>query len=85
MSLLSESGVNAKLVGFARIVEVLIEQLNLRLQVWFGRRRRGPAAWRQNIAAVLNYNRCRRLTSVHEAHRRYLYRLSVASHGYTYY
>src|ERR1700721_797637 len=57
----------------------------VRLQVGGGRGGRGPAAGPQNIAALLNYNRCRCLTSVHEVHRRNLYRLSVASHGYTYY
>jgi hypothetical protein len=74
---------NAKLVGLARIVEILVEQLNLRAKVRSGRPGRGSAARRQNIAAVLN---CfyRRLTSMHEARRRYLYRLSVTSHGFTY-
>jgi hypothetical protein len=38
---------------------------------------------RQNSAAW-NFN-CRRLTSVHEAHRQYLYRLSIARHVATYY
>jgi hypothetical protein len=77
-------GRDAKLRRLAGIVQILVEQLNLRLQARGGRRRHRPAAARQDIAAVLNCNRFRRLTSVHEAHCRYLYRLSVTSHGSTF-
>jgi hypothetical protein len=82
---------HSKLIGFAGVIEVLVEQPDPGLHIRFGgnhirgrRPRRGLAAWRQVTADVLNYNSCRRLTSVHEAYCRYLYRLSVASHAYTY-
>src|SRR5882757_627598 len=62
---------------------MLIEERDLGSHVRCGGRGRRLAGLRQNLAAVLNRRR-RRLTYVHEADRRQLYRLSIARHGYTY-
>src|ERR1700679_210781 len=76
--------IHAKLIGLTRVVEILVEKRDLGLHAGRGRRCRRLAGWRQNLAAWLNCCRCRCLTSLHEVDRRYLSRLSVAGHGYTY-
>src|ERR1700678_2075283 len=96
----ARGGIHAKLIGSPRIVEMLVQQGDLRLYVGVahrrggfdlgdgrirphrrGRRCRRVAAGRQRLAAdLLHRSYCRRLTSLHEARRRYLDRIAVARH-----